>query len=268
MKKVSEITPIMRVVSPKYPDRYAVDLKPFLLNNRPLRWQAAPVAGTVLSAVVMLGLAGCVTMGEPQPLPLEVPLFEHGEGIGGYVCISVTAPMFLSEEDAFAIVSEEFAKIDRVVHRSEAVVKNIDLPIWVYPKDDYAYKGEMGSKKGSFTYDFVVEGAGIEMEFVSTSDLWEWNSAISDEFGGASYHFKDAARVLNDGLNAKQNRNVHGVFYDPAEYTDNDDWMFEYGWMSAEEWEAAKEEVWARAIEQLRLQVQDFIAWLAAQGII
>ncbi|MCL2672642.1 MAG: hypothetical protein FWF10_11510 [Clostridiales bacterium] len=264
MKNTTEITPILRIVTPKYPDQYAVDLKPFLLNNKPLRWQAVPIAGTVLSAVVMLGLAGCVTAGVPAPPPLiEVPLFEHGEGRGVYGCVAIAAPVFLSEEDAFAIVREEFAKIDLSVQLSDRTVTGVSLPRWEYPDTD-SFWGELGAQQGSFTFDFVVEGSGIEMEFVSTSDLWEWN-ALGDRVSISTYECKGSAEILNDSLNKKRNLPVHGVFYDPMEMVD----MY-----SAEDWspldnrEAVMEAARARSLEMLRLQVQDFIAWLAAQGII
>ena len=35
------------------------------------------------------------------------PVFIHGEGTGAYGCIAVTAPFFLSEEEAWEIIKSE-----------------------------------------------------------------------------------------------------------------------------------------------------------------
>ncbi|MCL2672251.1 MAG: hypothetical protein FWF10_09505 [Clostridiales bacterium] len=259
--KNAVVSPIIRAVSPKYPDQYAVDLKPFLLENRPLRWHAVPVAGTVLSAVVMLGLAGCVTAGTPVPPPLEVPLFEHGEGIGVYGCVAITAPVFLSEDDAFAIIRDEFAKLDLIVKPADFTIEGMQVPrlhISNYPPPE-----TIGTRHGDLALDFAVDGRSIMMEFVSASDLREWDSGAFITTVD-TYDIKGSAKVLNESLNARKDENIYGVFYDPAVEFDLYDWDTDL----STDWEAEEELARERAIAVLRLQVQDFIAWLAAQGII
>jgi len=273
MKSKIKITPVKRKVTPKYPDQYSVELRPLLLRNKPLRWQATPVAGTVLSAVVMLGLAGCisepVTMGsEPIimgdiPMPdtqaAQTPFFEHGEGIGVYGCVSVAAPIFLSEDDAFAIISDEFEKLDITVKKGGGTVDCVQIPkVSLSPlTDEPAVKGTV---TGSLEFDFAVEDDYIVMEFVSSDDVRAWAA------GGAvssveQYNYKEAAKTLNESLDDEELNSVHGVFYDPAESID----FSESGEKDFEELEAEARE---KSCETLREQVKDFIAWLGAQGVI
>ena len=270
MKNKLKITPVKRKITPKYPDRYSVELKPLLLKNKPLRWQATPVAGTVLSAVVMLGLAGCITethtAGMPAPPPdpayLRTPLFEHGDGIGVYGCDAVAAPIFLTEDDAFAIIRDEFEKLDITVEKGGGTVKNIQIPKTDLSSSDGDKKPKTETVKGSLEFDFAVDDNYIVMEYVSSDDVCAWSP------GGQSYlldvfRIKEAAQTLNDSLNDAELGNVHGVFYDPCEKEKID--FSESGEKDFEQLEAEARE---KACETLREQVKDFIAWLGAQGII
>ena len=257
MKKI-KITPVKKKTAPQYPNQYSVDLNHLLLANKPLRWNAAPVAGTVLSAVIMLGLAGCsaasehelVSMGTTAP-PLYTPFFEHGKGTGVYGCVSVNAPMFLSEDDAFAIIKDEFAKSGLTVEKGGGTAPNITLPNIV----DTIYDSKTETHTGTLDFDFSVEGSNIVMEYVSSDDLDAWtdqNFATSV----STKDYKEAAKILNESLNNAYLGSVHGVFYDPAETP-----QYHY----SEEDKAADREASANA---LREQVKDFLAWLSAQGII
>ncbi|MCL2672250.1 MAG: hypothetical protein FWF10_09500 [Clostridiales bacterium] len=242
------------------------------MNNKPLRWQAVPIAETVLSAVVMLGLAGCVrlgaetgntpapTMREPLPPLLEVPLFEHGNGVGVYGCVSVTAPIFLSEDDAFAIIRDEFANLELKVTPGEVKLTNIQIP-----KTDLSpgwdAEAQEQTQIGNFVFDFIVEGRNIAIEFVSGMDVYEWRgSEIHSTV--VVYNCIEAAETLNISLNALEKEYIHAVLYDPVE-------PFEGRWWAPdEETRQLIDEAYARAAELLREQVKDFIAWLFAQGII
>jgi len=276
----AKITPVKKTAAPKYPDQYAVELDKLLLAHKPLRWSAVSVAGTVLSAVVMMGLAGCsdfgtVTMGDPVPqpyytepsssdddlftlgevAPVRTPLFEHGEGIGMYGCLMVNAPVFVSEDDAFAIIRDEFAKENMKVERGGGQAENIPIP-----EMHANYDAQINVRPGALEFDFAVRDRNIVMEYVSSDDIKAW--IVPDEEGQVGWSsvaaepYKEAARVLNDGLNDQYYGGVHGVFYDPGE-------AYEHGDDESEQ-KAAQE----RSADALRAQVKDFIEWLAAQGVI
>jgi len=284
-----KITPVKKQLAPKYPDQYSVQLDHLLLENRPLRWYATPVAGAVLSAVVMLGLAGCsngtTTTEDPTPLPapgtetatmggvappffFKTPLFEHGDGIGVYGCDAVTAPIFLSEDDAFAIIKDEFEKLSLAVQQDDGTVTNVRIPKPGTRYSPDSNNSRMQTKKGTLEFDFAVQGRSIVMEYVSYDDMRTWG------FDGPTtvsrYEYKEAARTLNTSLNRSYYEGVHGVFYDPAEYPAE---SIDKGNASrADGWEKTRaqleEEARQRASDELRAQVKDFIEWLSAQGII
>jgi len=274
----AKIAPIKKIAAPKYPDQYAVELDQLLLAHKPLRWRSAPIAGTVLSAVVMLGLAGCsdfgtVTDGVPAPPPYSpessatgksppyppTPFFEHGNGIGVYGCNAVATPVFLSEDDAFAIIRDEFARLELTVERGGGRVEDIMVPVVDLGHDDARKKFE--SRPGSIDLDFSVDGKHIVMEYVSADDMREWSDPDSVTASVTSANFKQAARTLNDSLNAADLENTPGVFYDPAEMFNG----WEQGIYKGEEKEQAARE---QALAALRAQVKDFLEWLAGQGVI
>jgi len=133
----------MAYKTPRYPDKYSVDLKNLLLKNRPKRF-ASPIAASVLTATVMLGLASCSTTKEnlelsndpsqnhvivnktgedgdtvykepdnPSILVYDPPvfnkndplrIFEHGDGTGAYGCEVISPPVYLSEYEAYEVI--------------------------------------------------------------------------------------------------------------------------------------------------------------------
>ena len=262
-----KIEPVRRQLTPKYPDQYSVQLDRLLLKRTPLRWQSATVAGTILSAVVFLGLAGCslqealserlpfddlfddyITVGfMPIPTSQQVPLFEHGGGTGVYGCVMVTAPVFMSEDDAFAIIKDEFRKKKLTVQLAgdKDVIKNIQIPK-VNTDGGIDMKTETGGMKtetGELAFDFIVKDKNIVMEYVSVSDLYAWDSG-ENKTSIYGCNSKGTAQTLNAGLNNAYSENVHGVFYDPIADTNK------------------------QSEDDLRAQVKDFLAWLSQQGII
>ena len=285
-----KITPCRKRMSPGYPDQYSVQLAPLLLGNRPLRWNAVPVAGMVLSAVVMLGLAGCkdvprgdsapvaVADSTPTPAPVatanltptpapvsETPLFEHGEGIGVYGCVAVSAPVFLSEDDAFAVIKDEFEKRNLSVREGGGTVENIQIPMVDLNGSTGGKNSGVSTQTGDLSFDFVVQDRNIAMEFVSYEDMHDWRVKKST-FTVSIYDYKTTAQALNASLNDASLGNTHVVFYDPVETINMrqvnkaDDWDSAYAQLEAEGV--------LRASDVLREQVRDFIDWLAAQGII
>jgi len=212
-------------------------------------------------------------MGDFAPPPIfGTPFFEHGNGVGTYGCQAVAAPVFLSEDDAFAIIKDEFKKSGLVVRQNGGTIENIQIPKpnpYYSPRDN---DSRMQTVKGRLDFDFTVQGRNIVMEYVSTDDMRMWESAGPDENGimrvstVSRYDYKEAARTLNDGLNRSDHGNVHGVFYDPVERVD----MMSVS--KADDWKKARarleKEARQRASAELREQVKDFIEWLSAQGII
>ena len=257
---------IKQYKAPRYPDQYQPDLTRLLTENRPLHWKAGTtVAGVTFSAAILLNMGACdraqppaVTFGEAAPPPMSAaPLFAQGDGIGVYGCDAVAAPVFLSEDDAFAILSDEFAKQGLTVEKSSTRLENFPLPETQHlSTDDKRSEKPFSTQKGTLEIDFQVAGKPIEMEFVSTEDYDAWakgNAYSSVE----SNDFKRAAQTLVNGFGKQEDHQTRAVFYEPAETAPPD-----------ANYRSDEAESRRLTEDALRRQVQDFLRWLAANEII
>ena len=239
-----KIKPVEVSAVPKYPDKYTEEVQHALLSAKPNRWRGTPLATVGLSAVVALGLSGCapdymtsgsptpfptipvvspsnfdpyVTMGSPEPftpLPYDamIPLFEYGEGTGAIGCVSIAAPVFLSEEEAFAILSAVFAEAGLTLSQGAVSLKNINLPL-----TNIYESGSEESQYATVQKDIIPDGMlrdDLPVIFVSTKDVGDWHDGTEMTISSSSYNVKKAAQAL-----AKSNPNLV-VFYDPIASVD------------------------------------------------
>ena len=227
-------------------------------------------ARTTQSSTSILETSGYVTLGVPTRVPTGmtlgkditisankiVPLFEYGDGIGSFGCVSVAAPYFMSEDEAFAILQAAFAEAGVALNAEAPEIKKATLPVtnrFNFVSDDKSLK----TQKGTLAPDGTV--SGIPMEFVSIADVKAWES-LNDNGMWASveqYEMKKAAQVL-----AKNNAGLV-VFYDPVVKVGmewNNEENEERGWLKNEQ------EAHAESERLLRQQVQAFVAWLNTEG--
>jgi len=268
------VQPVEHTPVPGYPDKYAEESRQALAAARPRRWVTVPLAAG-LAATVAIGLGGCefATAGVPAQTPMEtettdyavmgeslpiaagtkIPLFEYGNGTGSIGCVSVAAPVFLSEEEAFAILSTAFAEAG-VMLRRNSKARQATLPVTIINEyDDKATKTKKGRLKPDALFD------EIPLVFVSQEDVISWEyKAVGPIFSSSSvssYSMKDAAQTLaenNPGL---------VVFYDPVTYWTEGGESID--WFSCMETE---QEARAESQRLLRQQVQAFLQWLAKEG--
>jgi len=256
---------IKQYKTPRYPDQYQPDLARLLAENRPLHWKAGTtVAGVAFSAAILLSMGACdrikppaVTIGETAPPPSAAPLFAQGDGIGVYGCDAVAAPVFLSEADAFAILSDEFKKQGLTVEKSSTRLENFPLPETRHlSTDDKRSEKPFSTQKGTLEIDFQVAGKPIEMEFVSTEDYDAW--AKGNAYSSVEKNdFKRAAQTLVNGFGKQESHQTRAVFYEPAETAPLDS-----------DYQSDQAKSRRLTEDALRRQVQDFLRWLAANGII
>ena len=123
-----KIEPVKDISAPKYPDKYAREARNALAAAHPQRWRTKSLVVGALAATVAIGLSDCsygaegasvmppeqvvtrgditttnasaatlfqpigVALNENISLPAGViPLFEYGDGIGAFGCVSVAA---------------------------------------------------------------------------------------------------------------------------------------------------------------------------------
>lgn len=273
-----------RYPGPKYPTKVEVTLALSILRSLPSRWSAKPAVCAALLLTLTTGLYSCgsgdegsgkgngnslasESIDQPEgtgdnPSPsLAIPFFEHGNGRGSFGCESVAPPVFLSEDEAAQVIREEAAKAGVTFSGSKSIEGK-------FPATNLY--GDESMKDATWDGTLKLDGydrtLGIGFEFISQHDVDEWKKTGNMMSTVSTYDMKDTAQRLSDSV-----KDV-AVFYDPGM-----DWTnikFDYNSYSKNysdyqayinEFTAAQK---AQMLENLRAQVRDFLAWLAAEGII
>lgn len=229
--------------------------------------------GTAQGGLNQAGRSGSGTAGNG----LVAPVFTHGAGTGAYGCIAVTAPFFLSEEEAYEIIKSEAERYGDIAftRKSPPVLEDVKLP------ESRLYSGA-AEKKGTVREgDLCLDGADAEnriaFEFISRDDVYEWRKENEEATATVTlYDAKGTAEKLREELVSYGPHMSLGIFYDPCNDVDMDGALDAMA--KAEEqgetfdWDGAKLENEARARakseEELRAQVRDFLDWLKGQGVI
>ena len=124
---------VSRYDTPRYPTRLEVISDPDLLKRHlPPQWRAcAEMAGVVSFLLVAnTGIhAGQSPASHATGKPaLVAPIFEHGEGRGATGCIVVNSPVFLSEQDAMQVITEELRKHGVTLSETKVTLNEVTLP--------------------------------------------------------------------------------------------------------------------------------------------
>jgi len=178
----------------------------------------------------------------------------------------VAAPVFLSEEEAFAILSAAFAEAGLELRPEGKILRLATLPVTdIYRGTE---EGKEKTKRGSLTTDGTLDQ--LPVEFVSTADVQAWHADTGMMSTVTLYPVKQSAKVLaenNPGL---------VVFYDPMGSAD-----YESLWNMRKKQGESDEDYWARqdaartklgqesraqSERLLREQASAFLRWLSAEG--
>jgi len=299
-----KIKPVIATTIPKYPDKYDKDIKNILVSSKPNRWIGTPLVG-LLSAAVTFSLGGCAgeqlnphepgapgtVISNPAVIPTEhilmgdvpspyqeiftgtyIPLFEFGDGTGGIGCMAITAPVFMTEEEAFEVIAAAFAESGLYLSQHASHRPDVNFPVTNIDGDEVdRNKTVQGDLRGDeimllLTHDLTVK-------FVSKDDVirWKEDDDGTPRVSFSSFNIKQAAMTL------AENNTAMVVFYDPVanmvdysitydieqEDGESDDAFFA-------RLDAIREELQKKALAEseqvLRKQVDAFIAWLFQMG--
>jgi hypothetical protein len=264
VKSKLKIEPVPFYMAPKYPTKSDVLMNPAILNALPQRWKSLPSLCIALTLTLSSGLYGC-TKEDPRDkdesnkdLKVSVPFFAHGEGRGAYGCVMVAPAVYLSEEEALQIIREE-AEAKGVNFSDTKSIKGMNFPA------TNIYYGDTGYEtwKGSIELDGYDTDLQIGFEYVSENDVEQWAKKTDYWCSVSELDMMGTAERLS-----KVVKNT-AVFYDPGANTD----AYEMDWEADSETRQAYEDAYKSEQkelmqENLRAQVQDFLEWLIAEGII
>ena len=210
---------------------------------------------------------------KPIPASRVAPIFVHGEGRGAFGCVAVNPPVFLCEEEARQVITEEAKKSGILLEPDARTVSKVPLPV----TDRYAFvkrPSKQRTQSGSLQLDGTDRKRAVSYEFVSCADFDAWEHKDSGLVSTAcAVNLQQAASVLVDGLKQAQRRGSYAVFYDPMCRTKDVEYVEdESGQIDWKATDAVRAEIEAQAAEEsralLREQVKDFIKWLKAEGVI
>lgn len=270
-----DIRPVRRYSQPRYPTNRILEGHPELLRLIPKRWQGNRVLLAALTGVCVLMTSSRVLCANKPPTQTSrvAPLFQHGDGVGSYGCIATAAPVFLSEDEARQIITDEGKRAGLTFVAGTSALKGVNVPLiealdmQVKRKDGKLGKipAKFKTKKADVKLDGEDKKRKISFEFVSHEDFGEWS--VEDPVQIASVAWDDilgTAALLRESLAKSKPKGTFGVFYDPVAYSS---FRFEEQGFSADA--AARDKAEREQAEKdLRAQVKDFIKWLKAEGII
>ena len=267
--------PVRRYRVPAYPTKLQVLADPKVLaQNVPAGWRSGSLIAGAASVFLAANLLGCADKKSVTRLPaspIVAPLFVHGEGRGVTGCIVITPPVFLSEEEALQVITEELKK--RGIELSE---KNVEWDVSVpwgrdwtglreTPTDTEQYLAKDSNERKPLKLDALDPKHKIGVEYVSKYEGMEPNRGSTvDEYDTAQ-----AAVALSRAVKQEGKKGIYfGVFYDPLGQVEERHARAASAATALKRWEMARKKVREESIELLRQQVKDFIDWLKAQGAI
>ncbi len=294
---IMKAKPVKRYRQPVYPTRLEVICDTELLRrNLPPGWRSIQgMAGSIALFLTANSLAKAGEPGSPAlggPAAIVAPIFEHGEGRGATGCIVVAPPVFLSEEEAWQVIDEEMARRGIKLTEKAVPLKGVQIPQRFRSfnlekgKVEWRVTDVDGSAK-PFAIDRENPQKRIAVEFLSEKDYYSKAGAPSDLSSVQSFDFTETAKKLAEDIRKQGQEKVYlGVFYDPlakpevpknVQFQTQQEWEKSWKQGLAEPKTAKEREAYAKAQRLLntnesrrllRLQVQDFVKWLEAQGAI
>ena len=315
MKNDISVTPVKKYTQPKYPTQTDAKLAPELLRKLPARWQknAAVVAAAGLFGAITLTSCGILEPGDSntgynpdsENFLNVAPVFIHGEGTGAMGCVMIAPPVFLSEQEALAII--------------KSIAETEGLNFSVEPPGYTAVKNEVKAEEAEATWleeEYLLGGGQVGLDLydsinqVAVTYISMERAAVGYNDGrGAGtvtfYRPRELAELTADDF-ARQNGDINiGIFYEPGKPWENEEYQHIFEEYRAnmdeayeiyykpyikyddegfvyvadehlEEYEKKYAEALSEYAENIRLlikanlraQVRDFIEWLQGQGII
>lgn len=270
------IEPLQKYAEPRLPTRDAVEEHPELLRLLPKRWQTNSAVVAALTAC--LAMTTCGNTEAAERVTNVAPVFEHGKGSGSFGCSAVNPPIFLSEGDARQVIIEEAKRAGIRFSSDGRTLRDLTMPTDGTlgrvgdGKGGAKWEPKFGTQVISVPIDGLEQKRNIAFEYISEQDLKDLKTGTTTWGMVTSRDTLGTAKALAEGINRTKPGGTYGVFYDPAiGWSDAYDTLKPIDY-SKGDWQTRADMTNAAANklakEELRKQVQDFIKWLKAQGVI
>ena len=312
-----KIKPVTSYTPPAYPTYEESRQDTRLLERLPKRWQKnssiASLIGTgflVQAACVARGNEGTpatdanVEIVAPQnpnpeqqdagqvaravPATRVAPILESAlanDGRGSFGCIAVSAPVFLSENEALDLIQAELEKAGLKLHdwvtldglAVPALKQSEEEPMGVQEAMDWEERAKLRVKtleNGSYAFDFGTADKSVVVKFLARHDFDQWKADDGWYSSVTSFNFSWLATEVRKAFVQRDEGEpvVIGLFFEPSTYPlDYDD--FDLNGLTGGQKQLARrqmdnEDTEARAREKLRAQVLHFVEYLRQEGVV
>lgn len=269
-----DVKPVKRYRVPAYPTRLEVLADPDILaNNVPHNWHQNAVTAAALGAFLAANACAQADPGAKSLLPkaaVVAPIFEHGSGRGSTGCVAVAPPVFLSEEEALQVITEELTGAGLEVTATNVVLKRVKISQHIEKLDEFGNDGkwllnDIPELAEPLSIDITDDKHRVAVEYVSESDYFRLGGPRSFSTS-QRYDFCEVATGVAKAVEKKGPAVYFGAFYDPLVQADRSQFRDEKD--CRKRWEQEQAQGEAEAKRLLRLQVKDFVDWLKGQGVI
>ncbi|MCL1888659.1 MAG: hypothetical protein FWF96_07305 [Kiritimatiellaeota bacterium] len=300
-----KIKPLKSYPPPAYPTRAEAKQDARLLENPPRRCGKGNPLATLIGTGFLFQIAGTGCRDKPvQNKDVETPVVEPlernqpparaavvravpvtrvapiledalaNDGRGAFGCDAVSAPIFLSENEAVDLIEAELEKTGLKFH-DIVTVEGLRVPTTQANWDDVGNlitpKTEDGSvdweerekfkiknlAEGAYTFDLGTADKSVVVKFLRTKDYQAWDdnhffmmSSVS------SYDLSSLASQVRDAFAQRETGDpvVIGIFFEPLTHP--------------EPYNENEKDTKARAKEKLRGQVRHFVEYLKQEGVV
>ena len=302
-----KIKPVKHYNPPAYPTYAESKRDALLLGHLPRRWKnGAPLAPLMGSGLLLhLAFTGChgnngnaLKQERAEQLPPDsagkrdadrqvvraipatriAPMLEEAlanDGRGAFGCVALSAPVFLSENEALELILSELEKAGLKL-RDIVAVDGLQVPesrtqLFANLGDEPRLKK---LKKGAYAFDFGTGDKSVVVKFLHKDDYRKWTD---DPYEGSTASYYDLSWLAKQMAETFRQRDegdpvIMGLFFDPMvdcfqrdvlekrvannEFNDSDDYFLEAN--------VAGE----LGMEKLRAQVLHFVAYLKQEGVV
>ena len=274
------VMPVKKYAAPKYPTYINAARNPEFLKKLPARWQKNAIvaaAAGFLGAIALASCGGSEPGGSKGYNPgsesfLNVaPIFAYGDGTGSIGCDMVAPPVFLSEQEALAIIKSET--------EATGLKFNSEPPGYTATKNktETQYSWEQKNKYvlgdgnlGLDLYDGKNKVAVTYISMENAAEIYPGGPRSSVDV----FRPRELAELTAEDFAEQKGDIAVGVFYDPGPGFESEEHrqLISELYNGKDEWpdKLAQYQTDAQILaeENLRAQIRDFIEWLQGQGII
>jgi len=309
------IKPLKSYKAPAYPTFEESKMDAQLLKRLPRRWGKNSPIASLLGTGIIIQIAGAgrgddgavkvnVQIVAPaEPLPKAVadavralpatrvaPILEDAlanDGRGGFGCVAISAPVFLSENEAIDLIEAELKKTG-LQWKDMVSVDGLKIPAASAKRDLMGGREDREDTRklqvktlveGTYTFDLGTEDRSVVVKFLQMKDfdLWNDNRNMST---WQSFDFASLASEISDTFKQRANGKpvIIGIFFEPSTYPEKKEREKrpEQGKVDLDkireqvrtDYEKIRQETKERAKEKLRQQVQHFVDYLKQEGVV